>query len=187
MFYLQLAENEGESKQESFIKNREINAPKFNWNCTSRQELSSSEFMHRLHGRPMYYILSICSVTISALYFCPCYEFHIVTSIVHPYFFYLLPFASLHCTTPIEKLCADRSDGGTLSVPWFPLGSNILNAISVTLVPLPRPGEKPLPRCKPRSKLWPRPRPGVFQVSNAGGQQLAVQGKVGCPRSLAWF
>lgn len=53
--------------------------------------MSSSEFVHRLCGCPMYYILNICSVTISALYFGPRYELsrwlpvlYVLISLVHP-------------------------------------------------------------------------------------------------------
>lgn len=177
-----------ESKRVS-IKNREINAPKFNWNCTSRQEVSSSEFMHRLCGCPMYYILNICSMTISALHFGPCYELscwllmlYILISIVHPCALCLVALHRSHW----RAVCRQRW-ARTLSMTWFPLGSNSLNVISVTPMPSPQPGEKSLPWSKTWSKL--RPVIGYVQslvlwVSNTGVQHLAVQGKAGPLKSL---
>lgn len=149
------------------IKNREIIAPKFNWNCTNRQEVSSSEFMHRLCGCPMYYILNMCSsMTLSALYFGPCCELscwllmlYILISVIHPCALCLI---ALH-HSQWRAVCRQRW-ARTLSMTWFLLGSNSLRVISVTL-PLP------LPCSKPWSKL--RPAIGYVQslvmwVSNTG-------------------
>lgn len=61
-------------------------------------------------------------------------------SIVHPPALCLIAVHHSHC----KAVCRQKY-AGTLSMTWYLPDFNIPNIISVTPVPLPQPGEKPLP------------------------------------------
>ena len=121
------------------------------------------------------------------------WAFMLVTGIVRPYFcctsFCPLP----HCTAPLPLKVCVRTEVMQGPCPWlgFPSAPTYSTVTGVTPMPLPQPGEKPLPWSKPWGKLRStvsHVQSLVFLwVSNAGAQQLAVQGKAGPRRPLTCF
>lgn len=80
----------------------------------------------------MYCISNICGVTVSALYFGPCYELSCWLPVQHILIsFTFCPLT--HCITAIERLSVARNATGSSSMTWFPFSSNLLNINCGTL------------------------------------------------------